>query len=268
MSKLAWAVNDPEVVADLAQRISAYQIALALNSPSTRRVGPFYARFDPRNPNPFGNYAIPEPGATPSTADVATLVRAYRKQERKPRLEYIAASAPAVERALLIAGFVPENRPALMACMRGAARHLLPPEGIILMRPSSDGDILAVSAVQREAFGEASPAGPADVDSMRAHIQRGAIVVLASEGSTGEAAGAGECTPLEGGVTEIVGIGVRQRFRRRGIASAVTARLAMDSFDRGATLAWLTPGDEDAQRIYTRAGFQPIAEMLMISLPN
>jgi predicted GNAT family acetyltransferase len=261
-------MNDPEVVDDPIRRISAYQVALALKSPLTRRVGPFYARFDPSNANPFGNYAIPEPGATPSAADVAALVRAYREQERKPRLEYIAASAPAVERALLTAGFVAENRPALMACVHGAARHLLPPQGIILVRPSSDDDMLAVSAVQREAFGDPTPAVPADIDNMRAHIQGGAIVVLACQDSTGEAAGAGECTPLERGVTEIVGIGVRRNYRRRGIASAVTVRLARDSFNLGATLAWLTPGDEDAQRIYARAGFQPIGEMLMISLPN
>ena len=229
-------------------------------------MGPFYARFDPASPNPFANYAIPQPEATPSAADVAELVRAYRAQQRKPRLEYIAASAPAVELALLTAGFVAEDRPALMACAPGAQRHLLPPQGIILVKPASDNDLLAVSAVQREAFGEPTPAGPADVDGMRAEIERGAIVVLAREESTGEAAGAGECTPLESAVTEIVGIAVRPSFRRRGIACALTALLAAESFNRGAALAWLTPGDENAQRIYARAGFQPIGEMLMISL--
>lgn len=231
-------------------------------------MGPFYARFDPGDPNPWGNYAIPEPAATPSTANVAELVRAYRTQERKPRLEYIPASAPAVEPALRNAGFVPEDRPPLMVCARGAERPLLPPEGIILVRPSTDPDLLAVSAVQREAFDVPTPAGPADVESMRASIERGAIVVLARDESSGEAAGAGVCTPVEGEVTEVAGIGVRRSYRRRGIASAVTARLAADSFDRGATLAWLTPGDQDAQRIYARAGFQPIGEMLMISLPS
>jgi ribosomal protein S18 acetylase RimI-like enzyme len=260
-------VNDPDV-ADAARRISAYQVALALKSPSTRRVGPFYARFDPGDPNPFGNYAIPEPGARPSAADVAALVRTYAEQERRPRLEYIAASAPAVEPALVTAGFVVEDRPALMACAQGAEGHLLPSQGIILVRPSSDKDLLAVIAVQREAFGDPTPAGPADVAGIRSSIERGAIVVLAREESTGEAAGAGVCTLLESGVTEIAGIGVRPSFRRRGIASAVTARLTADSFSRGATLAWLTPGDEDAQRIYARAGFQPIGEMLMISLPR
>jgi predicted GNAT family acetyltransferase len=261
-------VNDPEVLADPTRRISAYQVALALRSSLTRRVGPFYARFDPDNPNPFGNYAIPEPGATPSAADVAALVRAYRDQQRKPRLEYVAASAPAVEPALLTAGFVAEDRPALMACAQGAERPLLPPKGIILVRPSSDNDLLAVIAVQHEAYGEPTPAGPAEVASIRASIERGAIVALAREESTGEAAGAGVCTILESGVTEIAGIGVRRTFRRRGIASSITARLTADSFNRGATLAWLTPGDEGAQRIYARAGFQPIGEMLMISLPN
>jgi predicted GNAT family acetyltransferase len=204
----------------------------------------------------------------PSAEDVAALVRAYSEQERKPRLEYIAASAPAVEPALLTAGFVAEDRLTLMACTQGAERPLPPPQGIILVGASSDNDLMAMIAVQREAFGDPTRALSEDVDAMRASIERGAIVVLAREASTGEAAGAGVCTPLESRVTEIAGIGVRQSFRRRGIASAVTARLTADAFNRGVTLAWLTPGDEDAQRTYARVGFRPIGEMLMISLPN
>jgi ribosomal protein S18 acetylase RimI-like enzyme len=198
---------------------------------------------------------------------VAALVGAYEEQGRKPRLEYIPVSAPAVEPALLSAGFLEEDRPALMACMPGTERRSVPPEGIILVAPSSDDDLLALADVQRQAFGELTMAGAADVATMRSAIEGGAIALLAREESTGEAVGGGVCTPLDGGVTEIVGIGVHPSFRRRGVASALTACLAADAFNRGATLAWLTPGDEDAQRIYARAGFQPIGELLMISRP-
>lgn len=262
---------DPSLNADstdLGRRISAYQITLALKASSTRRVGSFNARFDPSSPNPFGNYAIPEPGARPSAADVAALVGAYEEQKRKPRLEYVPVSAPAVEPALLSAGFLEEDRPALMACMPGTERSSLPPKGIVLVTPSSDDDLLALIDLQREAFGELTRAGAADVARMRSGIEGGAIAVLARKESTGEAVGGGVCTPLDAGVTEIAGIAVHPSFRRRGVASALTARLTADAFNRSATLAWLTPGDEDAQRIYARAGFHPIGELLMISLPS
>jgi predicted GNAT family acetyltransferase len=254
------------VAAGISARISAYQIALAANQPSTKRVGPFYARFD-TGLNPYNNYAIPEPGAEPSADDVTALVRAYQETGRQPRLEYVAASAPAVEPSLTAQGFVTEDRPALMACEGGKQQRLVPPPGISLLKPSSDEDLLAMVAVQREAFDDPTPPGPDELAGQHRNLERGCIFVLARDDSTGDAAGAGVCTPLERGVTEIAGIGVRPRFRRRGIAAALTARLAADAFTQGATLAWLTPGGEEAQRIYARAGFQAIGELLMISLP-
>lgn len=48
------------------------------------------------------------------------LIAAYEKRDRKPRLEYIAQLAPAVEEVLLSAGFTVEGRLPLMTCAAGA----------------------------------------------------------------------------------------------------------------------------------------------------
>jgi predicted GNAT family acetyltransferase len=48
---------------------------------------------------------------------------------------------------------------------------------------------------------------------------------------------------------------VLERFRRRGIAAALTAAVAGEAFAEGAELCFLTPGDEGAERVYARAGF-------------
>jgi hypothetical protein len=40
-----------------------------------------------------------------------------------------------------------------------------------------------------------------------------------------------------------------------------------EAFDRGVTTAFLTPGDEGAGRVYTRAGYRPRSEMLQMRVP-
>jgi predicted GNAT family acetyltransferase len=66
-------------------------------------------------------------------------------------------------------------------------------------------------------------------------------------------------------VSEVAGIGVRVAYRRRGIAGALTSCLAREAFACGIELIWLTPGSDDAERIYARAGFVRASEQLHIS---
>ena len=48
---------------------------------------------------------------------------------------------------------------------------------------------------------------------------------------------------------------MRERFRRRGIAAALTSAAAGQAVAVGAQLCFLTPGDDGAERVYARAGF-------------
>ena len=227
------------------------------------RVGPFLATFTPGSRNPYLNYAIPEQGAGPSPADVEALAGTFESRSLRPRLEYVPGLAPAVESALLEAGFAVEARTPLMT-FAGPATPA-EPEGIELVEVRDSETIRAAVTVQHEAYEEAEPPDHARIAGVARGLERGALLVLAREASTGEPAGAGQCTPPVDGETELTSVGVGAAFRRRGIAQALTAWLARTMSDRGADLVFLMADGEPEARIYERAGFARMGEVLHIS---
>ncbi|MFM9265173.1 GNAT family N-acetyltransferase [Tychonema sp. BBK16] len=245
-------------------RIQSYLRFAASQQRDIEQIGPFLATFTSHSANPYLNYAIPDEGATPSVADVNGLIAAYSQRGRKPRLEYVAKLAPAVEEALISAGFTIEGRLPLMICTPGSEKLLPVPPEIELILPVSEAEMFATVAAQNEAYGEGAPSSE-DVESLRKNLAAGGIAVLARVAATGEPAGAGMCTTLANQTTEIAGIGVRVPFRRRGIAGALTARLVREAFDAGVTVAFLMTLHEQEFRVYTRAGFCAIGDILHIS---
>ena len=192
------------------------------------------------------------------------LVAAYRARERKPRLEYIPSVAPAVEEVLLAAGFEIEGRLPLMTC---ASPQFEAPAGIELVAPSTEDEFRGVAEVQWEAYEERDPLSlESAVAGLRRTADTGGVVVLARDAGTGEPAGAGLCVAPYDGVTELAAIGVRERFRRRGIAAAVAGWLADAALDKGMTLVFLMAAGPDEARIYARAGFLEQGEVLHISV--
>jgi ribosomal protein S18 acetylase RimI-like enzyme len=245
-------------------RIQAYLRDAAARSRETARIGPFLATFDPTSDNRFLNYAIPDDDAQPSAAEVQALIEAYLRRDLRPRLEYLPSTAPGVEAAVRAAGFEAEGRLPLM--IRTSDRIVDPPrlEGVELLTPSTDEELRGATAAQSEAFG-GPPLSGANADRMRATIASGGIAIAARELATGTIVGAGVCTPPADEVTELAGIGVQTAYRRRGIAGALTARLAQQAFAAGVTTAFLTPGDDGAGRVYERAGFEQTSLMLHIA---
>jgi GNAT superfamily N-acetyltransferase len=248
----------------LAGRI---QEALRHHAPrgrDTEHIGPFLATFTRDTKNPYLNYAIPADDAAATAADVAALVAAYRARDRKPRLEYIPSLAPAIEPALLEAGFEIEGRLPLMTFVEEA--ELTAPEGIELVAPATDEEYRGAAMAQWEAYAESEPLPASAGDGLRRTAETGGVVVLARAAATGDLAGAGLCTPPHDGITELAAIGVRESFRRRGIAAAMAAWLARAALDQGMTLVFLMAHGRDEARIYARAGFVEGGEVLHISL--
>lgn len=253
-----------EVYRHMDARIHAYLRIAASQGRETARIGPFHATFSPHSANPYLSYAIPDDDAVPTATDVTALIAAYEARERIPRLEYIARLAPAVEPALIDAGFTVEGRLPLMACVPGAVRPQPLPEGIELVVPMTDAELLATLTAQNEAYG-GPPAEPEAAERLRASMAAGQLVILARVAQSGEAVGGGACTTPAQGLTEVAGIGVRTPFRRRGVAAALTARLVQEAFAVGVELAFLMAAGEDEARIYARAGFTRIGDILHIS---
>lgn len=248
-------------------QIQTYLRAAAGLRRGAERVGPFLGAFDPHSDNPYRNYAIPDDGAEPSPGDVLALIDAFERRRRTPRLEYVAAAAPRVEASLLAAGFATEGRMPLMTVAPEAARLLPVPPGVELTSPTEDEGLRDAARSQNAAYGEPFTTDH-DVERLRITLDAGGIVVLACDAASGEAVGAGLCSAPIGGVTEVAAIGVLPAHRRRGVAGAICARLVIEAFAAGATAPFLMPAGSDEERIYVRAGFVRVSEILHISRPR
>jgi GNAT superfamily N-acetyltransferase len=244
-------------------QLQQYVRTVTTRDRDVEHVGPFTATFDPHTTSPFLSYAFPDDGAQPTAADVAALAEAYRHRDRVPRLEFLPAVAPAVEPALVAGGFTVEARLAVMTCAVGEAVDLEPSPGIVIEPPVTDDDLRGMRIAQHAAFGVAEPeAGAGEIARQRASLAAGALMLLARDATTGAIVGGGVATVPAEGVTEVAGIGVLESHRRRGMAGAITAGLARAAFAAGQTTVWLTPGHDDAHRVYARAGFADTTRMV------
>lgn len=249
--------DDERRILDL--RLLAYLRAAALRRRNHERIGPFVVTFTSDNDNPYLNYAIPDDDIEPEAEQIAALIAGFEARRRRPRLEYIASAAPRLEPALRAQGFTVEARVPIMICLPGSER-VSAAAGFEVFAASADDDLRGAAEAQADAFGGASR-GPGGV---RRALRYGGVVAAARDLGSGAIVAAGTAMPPVDGISELTSIGVREVFRRRGIAAALTALLTRQAFDSGVTLAWLTPGGTEAERIYARAGFAAVSEALHI----
>jgi GNAT superfamily N-acetyltransferase len=198
--------------------------------------------------HPYLNYAVPNAG-TAQWDGIDALRAAFAAHGLRPRLEFVAECAPGLEQTLAAAGFELQGRYPVMTLPAAALREVPAPDGVVIARVRGGVDVRALLQTAAEAFGSHAPTD-AEVAGYMSHPPRG---LLARAG--GEPAGAASRSEIAEGVSELGGIGVRERFRRRGIAAALTAAAAADALAAGAELCFLTPGDDGAERVYARAGF-------------
>lgn len=254
---------------DIVLSLHRYLEARLRRSGQVSRVGPFTVTFDPISDAPFRNYAIPDVGAEPSDADIETLVRAFTARRREPRLELFPACAPAVEGALLRHDFAVELRPPVMAVDPAACPPPpAAPAGVTLrtVDPRDSADVAGAAVVAHLAFGEEGMPEQVDLDRLAGVIRRGGAVALARAHEDEPVGSAQLLDPIDG-VSEIVGVAVSEPFRRRGIATSLLSLLLEQAAARGVSLAWLTPGDAGAERVYVGAGFRVVAQALHVRRP-
>ena len=156
----------------------------------------------------------------------------------------------------------------MMVCRPADAIAAPTPRGVALRVPETDDEYAGLIAAQREAFGEDEPVTSAAVERLRGMVREGALAVVALDTASGAAVGAGIGTVVRQGATELAGLAVREAYRRRGIAAAVTWELSRLADRAGVTTAFLTPGGEVAERVYARVGYRGVGDMLHISLPS
>jgi ribosomal protein S18 acetylase RimI-like enzyme len=240
--------------------IAAYMRAAASSRPG-RRTGPFTVGLDAISADPMRNYAVPDHGACPGAGDIDALITFFRHSHRVPRLEYIEEDAPRAWPALAAAGFT------IMIATPGTRLTPRSPVGITIRQAASDADLAAAATVQHHAYQMPSPPGPHDIARLTRLTQRGGLVAIAVDESSGTVTGTG-LIDLAGNrptVGELAAVGVLTAFRRRGIASALSAHLAMTAHSQGISLVFLEAEPEEEQ-IYRRTGFTDTTTKIWASI--
>jgi ribosomal protein S18 acetylase RimI-like enzyme len=243
--------------------VQAFLRAVAAPGRDVVPVSPFTAYLDPHDSLRFLNYAIPDGDVEPGTDSVARLRAAFRERERLPRLEWVEDAAPRLVGSLAIAGMREELRTPLLACAPEQLVHATVDVRGLVIAPVGNADVRDCANLQRVAFGGASVP---DGEEIRDPRPSGGGAILAR--AAGEPVSAASWTRVVDGFTEIVGVATAEQWRGRGLAGAVTAAAAAAAFAAGADVCVLSPGDELAQRVYTRAGFGRAATMLHWSDPD
>jgi ribosomal protein S18 acetylase RimI-like enzyme len=246
--------------------IAASMRAAASSRPGGRS-GPFTIGFDAHSDDPMRNYAVPDHGARPGAGDIDALITSFRHRHRVPRLEYIEEDAPRVWPALATAGFTIERRTPVM--IASPATRLTPrsPARITIRLAASDADLAAAAAVQHHAYQIPHPPGPHDIARLTRVTQRGGLVAIAVDDASGTVAGTGliDVTSNPSATGELATVGVLTAFRRRGIASGLSAHLARTAHSRGISLVFLE-AEPDEEQIYRRSGFTDATTKLWASI--
>jgi len=232
-------------------------------------IGPFVVNLHQAKASAGWNYAIPVDGAEPTRQEIADLVAHFVQNDRVPRLELIAKTAPAVAPALAAAGFQVDDRLPQLAAEPGTRlTPRLPADVVVAMAAPDNAELLAIAALQNDAYGENEPPNQGDVDRLRHCITRGVLIATA-RAATGELIGAGliDVTGPHDPIGELAAVATVREHRRRGIAGAISAFLTEAAFARGMALVFLECEAENVG-VYRKTGFTECGERLWMSLPT
>jgi ribosomal protein S18 acetylase RimI-like enzyme len=240
-----------------------------------------------REGNGWPFYARPRPGAdTPSAADITAVRQRQRDLGLPEAFEWVHETSPdllAVARSaglqVLLAPLMVLETAALVPDLpvTGAGIRLLDPN-----KPDFGAALAASRAVAQLGFGApaagtphpvngalvSEPAGPAERDAVpgpsddliegaRERTLAGRVTTAIVE-SPAEGVLASGIAQRVGDVAEIAGVATLPSARRRGYASQLTATLARDALQNDAHLVFLSAGDDDVARLYSRVGFRRV----------
>ncbi len=205
-----------------------------------------------------------EPGE-PFDADAVpwaleTIRTAFAAEGRWLSAELVDEAVPGLAEVLEANGMTIVTRPPLLVVDPGDLRMPEFPAGVTAQVVSSDAEQAEANAISADAF---------EMDA-GFHYQpepaNGGWVIVRADGVPAASAG---WTAVADGVTEVAGVGTIPSHRRRGLGGIATAYATQQAFRlAGATLAWLTPGDDGADRIYRRLGYEPRATAVHLGVPG
>ena len=246
-------------------RLQAYLRHSAQQRYETVSVPFFTLFFHPTDALTYFNYAIPdEPCSSGLGVSLSVLRDEFATRGRHPRIEFIQEFAPQLACGLRATGFVEEARQQLMVCTAETsrpAREVLGLRMTELTGPSGASEAQDYLTTQRRGFDVHSTevATEGDAEQFLRMIGEGRAFVGWLKG---QPVGVGMYTAPFDGVTEVAGLATLEPFRRRGIATGLTALAVQRAMEQGAEVVCLTAADERVGRVYERVGFVGYATML------
>jgi len=251
----------------LIERLQSYMRRSAAGRYESLPVPPFTVFLHPFDALIYFNYAIPDGPLTGDVSEPLRRLRAeFQKRGRVPRFEYVSELAPALADTLLAAGFRQEAEARVMVCTRETFTPVAVPEGLslsVLTSESPREQVRTYCTTSRRGFSPDEPyeASEEDVSKTLEELREGRAVVGQVEGAP---AVVGMFTSPSEGIAELGGVATLERFRQRGLGTALTSRVAQEAFARGVDLLFLSTITEEAGRIYERVGFRFVTRMLFM----
>ncbi len=219
---------------------------------TAEEVGPF-TLFVAADPDGWPYYARPRLGLTaPVSADDVRRVCTRQRELGLPRaLEWVHETTPSLLTAAREAGMAVEQCPLLVHA--SSAAPTTEPVRVRVLDPGSP-DLPAVLGAVHAGFSETDVVEPRPAEGCRDLMRKGLLTVAGAYDEHGAVLGGGS-HGLRGTTTELTGIAVLPRARRRGLGAAIAHALVEDARARGAATVFLSAQDDAVGRVYERVGF-------------
>ena len=249
----------------IAARIASAQLEGRIRSRRQIVAGPLVGLLHDEDVWFLSGAVAADPGTPFDPEEVSwaleTIRKAFAAEGRWLNVELIEEANPGLAEALAEYGMTIVSRPPLLVAEPADLKLPDFPEGVtasVVTSAEEHAEAAAVAADAYEADDGASPFQPDPANGASMLIRLAGVPVATAA-----------WTAIADGVTEIVGVGTLHSHRRRGLGALATAYATQQSFETGgATLAWLTPGDDGADRIYRAIGFAPKATAVHLGDPG
>jgi GNAT superfamily N-acetyltransferase len=249
----AWQARPVHTRPGLLGILETYYDTAPRANATVEEVGPF-TLFVKARPDAWDYYARPRLGyvgdITPRDVD---RVRARQRELGAPEnLEWVHETTPSLLDAVLSSGRPVEQCPLLV--LDEVATPPSGADGIDVRMLGADDDLASVVAAVHAGFDGTDDVAPRAATRQAEMLREGLLGMAAAYDGRGTVVGGGSHGP-RGATTELTGIAVLPRARRRGVGAAITAALVADARSRGVRTVFLSADDDAVARVYERVGF-------------
>jgi len=250
---------------EIGARIAAAQLTGSARSKRQVIAGPLVGLLHDDDAWYLSGMLAAEPGEPFDPDEIPwaldTIRQAFAAEGRWLSAEFVVEANPGLAEALEARGMTIVSHPPLLVVEPADLEYPELSAGVTTEVVKSEEQQAEANVVSAEAF-EVDDAGFA----FQPDPANGGWILVRVDGVP---VASGSWTAVADGVTEIAGVGTIHSHRRRGLGGIATAYATQQAFElAGATLAWLTPGDDGANRVYRRLGYEPKATAVHLGDPG